>query len=73
MLSLCVRFVVVPQSFAKGLFIPILKKPNADPTCAANYRPITISVTFAKLLEIHMLAECGEHEFYDLKICFCSW
>ncbi len=74
MLSLCLRFGVVPQSFAQGLLIQILKKPNVDPTRAANYRPITISATFAKLIETHILAECGEHQFHDLQtIWFCFW
>ena len=33
MFSLCIKFGVVPRSFCKGLMIPLLKKPNADPTC----------------------------------------
>ncbi len=32
-----------------------------------NYRPIVLSVTFAKLLEIHILEESGEHEFHDMQ------
>ncbi len=70
MFSLCIKFGVIPHSFCKGLMIPLLKKPNADPTCASNYRPIVISVTFAKLLEIHILDESGEHEFHDMQFGF---
>ena len=47
--------------------VPILKKPNADSTEPNNYRPITISVTLSKLLEIYILEESGVHEFHDLQ------
>ena len=70
MLTLCIRFGVVPDSFTKGLLMPILKKPNIDPSVPKNYRPIVISTTFAKLLEVHILHECGEHEFHDLQFGF---
>jgi hypothetical protein len=70
MLTLCVRFGIVADSFTKGLLIPLLKKPNADPTVPKNYRPIVISTTFSKLLEIHLLSMCGEHEFHDLQFGF---
>ena len=72
MLALCVRFGIVGDSFTKGLLIPLLKKPNADPTVARNYRPVVISNTFSKILEIHMLDECGEHEFHDLQFGFIN-
>ena len=32
----------------------------------------TISNTFSKILEIHMLDECGEHEFPDLQFGFIN-
>ena len=54
-LCTCIRFGVVPDSFTKGLLIPILKKPNIDPSVPKNYRPIVISTTFAKLLEVHII------------------
>ena len=70
LLTLCVRFGLVGETFTKGLLIPILKKPNIDPTVAKHYRPIVISTTFSKILEIHLLSMCGEHEFHDLQFGF---
>jgi hypothetical protein len=70
LLTLCVRFGLVGETFTKGLLIPILKKPNIDPTIAKHYRPIVISTTFSKILEIHLLSMCGEHEFHDLQFGF---
>ena len=70
MLTLCVRFGLVADSFTKGLLIPLLKKPNIDPAIAKHYRPVVISTTFSKVLEIHLLAMCGEHEFHDLQFGF---
>jgi hypothetical protein len=70
MLTLCIRFGIVADSFTQGLLIPLLKKPNIDPTIPKHYRPIVISTTFSKILEIHILRECGEHEFHDLQFGF---
>jgi hypothetical protein len=50
--------------------LSILKKSNSDPSIARNYRPITISTTFAKLIEIYILEESGEHTFNDLQFGF---
>ena len=57
-LSLCIRFVNVPYLFTKWLLIP------------KNYRPVFVSTTFAKLLKVHILHECREHEFHDLQFGF---
>ena len=54
---------VLPKSFMKGLLIPILKNTNIDPTIPNNYRPITVSVMFSKLLEYHILDRCYSHQF----------
>ena len=40
LLTLCLRFGLVPDNFCIGQLIPILKKPQSDPSNAANYRPI---------------------------------
>ena len=58
MITICVRYGIVPDTSTKGLLIPLLKKPNSDPSIAKNYRPIIISTTFSKLIEIHMLEQC---------------
>ena len=72
MLTLCIRFGIVGDSFMKGLLVPILKKPSIDPSLSKNYRPVVISTTFSKVLEIHILSMCGEHEFHDLQFGFVS-
>ena len=36
MLTICVRFGIVPVSFAEGLLVPLLKKPNIDPSLPKN-------------------------------------
>ena len=69
-LTVCVQFGIVADSFVQGLLIPLLKKPNIDPTLPQNYRPIVISTTFSKLLEILILEACNEHEFHDLQFGF---
>ena len=53
--TICAQFGVIPDSFAKGILIPILKKPNSDPTDPGNYRPITVSFTWSKLFETHIM------------------
>ncbi len=70
MLSICITFGVVPDGFKRGLLFPIIKKSNIDPSAAKSYRPVTISTTFSKLLEIYILEECGEHTFHDLQFGF---
>jgi len=70
MLTICFRYGIVPDSSTKGLLIPLLKKPNSDSTIPKNYRPIVISTTISKLIEIHILQQCGEHEFHDLQFGF---
>ena len=72
MLTICIRFGIVPDSFAKGLLIPLLKKSNIDPSLPKNYRPIVISTTFSKLLELIILDHCSGHEFSDLQFGFVS-
>jgi len=72
MLTLCIRFGIVADSFTQGLLIPLLNKNsnNIDLTIPNHYRPIVISTTFSKILEIHILKKCGEHEFHDLQFGF---
>ena len=67
MISLCVTFGIVPDSFSKGLMIPVLKKNNIDPSTPKNYRPITNSTTFYKLLELYMLEMSSGHSFDPLQ------
>jgi len=55
LLTLCLRFSVVPDSFVNGLLIPIPKKTNCDTSEPSNYRPIIISVVLSKLIELYVL------------------
>ena len=64
---LCIQFGVVPLNFRRGVLIPIPKKAGCDTTQAKNWRPITVSSTFSKLLELYALEECSSHEFSDLQ------
>lgn len=70
MTNACIKFHVVPDSFTEGVLIPILKKPHLDTSQPKNYRPITISTTFAKLLEKFILIQCKDHEFHNLQFGF---
>ena len=63
LLSICVTHGIVPESFLTGTMVPILKKVNADASKAESYRPITISVVYSKLLELHILDQCSDYEF----------
>ena len=63
LLSLCVTFGLVPDSFLAGSLVPILKKPQVDPSVASNYRPIIVSSVLSKLLEMILLDKCGDYEY----------
>ena len=71
-LTLCVQYHIVPASFMKGILVPPLKKPSIDPSSPNNYRPITVSTTFSKLLELHVLDICGQYDMSDLQFGFVS-
>ena len=72
MLSLCLKYGIVPISFTKGVLVPLLKKPTMDPSVPNNYRPVTISSTLSKLLEVYILEVCGHPDFNDLQFGFIS-
>ena len=52
MLTLCIQFGVVPHNFRQGVLISIPKKAGCDTTETKNWRPITVSSIFSKLLEL---------------------
>ena len=66
------RFGVVPNSITKGLLIPLLKKPSLDQGVPKNYRPVIVSTTFSKLIELYILYECKDFEFSDQQFGFVS-
>ena len=70
--TICAQFGVIPDSFAKGILIPILKKPNSDPTDPGNYHPITVSVTLSKFFETHIMDICSSYKFSSSQYVFIS-
>lgn len=68
--TICIQHGVVPDSFRRGILVPLLKKPTCDPTIAKNYRPVIISTTLSKLLEMYVLEESGSHSFEDTQFGF---
>ena len=69
LLTLCLRYRVLPNSFRKGILVSLLKKPTIDPALANIYRPVVIS-TFPKVLEMYILEESGYHDFADSQFGF---
>ena len=70
LLTLCLRFGCFPDSFCTGIVVPILKKPQLDPSKPSSYRPITVSVVISKLLEIYCLEECSSHQMHPCQFGF---
>ena len=55
MLTVCLRYGVLPKSLYGGLMVPILKKSTLDPGIPSIYCPITVSSAMSKILEYYML------------------
>jgi len=72
MSSLCLKYGIVPNALSQGLLIPLLKKPTLDSTLPQHYRPVTVSCTLSKLLELYILDVSGYHEFNDLQFGFVA-
>ena len=66
-MTICVRFSVLPASFRLGTLIPVLKKPTLDPSVAKSYRPIIVSSIFSKLLEYAILDTVSHHVPHGLQ------
>ena len=54
MLTICLKFGVVSSSFRTGGLVPILKKFGCDAAVPKNWRPVVISPTLSKLLEVYI-------------------
>ena len=67
--NLCFRYAVVPKGFTTGVLVPIHKKPHLDPADPKNYRPITISSTLSKLVEMYILRR-SDHSFHEMQFGF---
>ena len=70
MLTICLKFGVVPSSFRTGVLVPILKKSGCDAAVPKNWRPVVISLTLSKLLEVYILDAVSGHDFDELQFGF---
>ena len=61
----CSMYGVTPTSFNYGMLVPLLKKSTLDPTVAKHYRPVKVSTTFSKMLELYVLYETNPDIFND--------
>ena len=68
--SLCLKFGIVPRSFTEGWLVPLLKKSTLDPRAPNHYRPLTLSCTLSKILELYLLDVSGHHDLSDLQFGF---
>ena len=70
--TVCVKFGVLLDKFNHSVLVPIIKKSTLDPTSASSYsnRPITISVTLSKILELHILESCMDFNFSKAQFGF---
>ncbi|XP_061151098.1 probable RNA-directed DNA polymerase from transposon X-element isoform X1 [Syngnathus typhle] len=50
-INLSVSSGIVPTAFKTAIIKPLLKRPNLDPDCLSNYRPVSNLPFIAKLLE----------------------
>ena len=53
---------LIPHVLSIGIIVPILKKNTLNPNEANNYRPITLSSTHGKIIELLILPPDGAHE-----------
>ena len=60
MLTVCLQHGLVPETFLHGVLIPIYKT-GKDSSKANSYRPVTLSVTLTKILEMYILETCSVH------------
>ena len=70
-LTLCLRHGLVPDTFLHGIIIPIYKTGKAA-HLASSYRPVTLSVTLSKVLELHILHMCQQHQPHPAQFGFAS-
>ena len=70
MFSICFNYGVTPSNFSSGILIPLLKKATLDLTVANNYRPVIISTTFSKIMEMHILQLSDINIFNDFQFGF---
>jgi hypothetical protein len=70
LLYICFCYSIVPTSVTKGILVPLLKKTSLDQSNPRNYRPVILSSTFSKLIEMYILEKCNESVFSDFQFGF---
>ena len=70
-LTLCLRHGLVPDTFLHGVLIPLYKTGKAA-QLASSYRPVTLSVTLSKVLELHILHMCQQHQPHPAQFGFAT-
>lgn len=61
---------IVPSSFKTGVIVPIYKKPGLDTNQTDSYRPVTLSTTFSKMLEMLMIpADLASDNQFGFRKC----
>jgi len=50
----------VPNDFATGIIVPLLKDKSGDLSSVANYRPITLCPVISKIFESVLVIKYGE-------------
>ena len=61
---------MVPSGFTKRILVPILKTSSLDPTLAPSYRPVILSSTFSKLIDMYIMYENDDFIFNDCQFGF---
>ncbi len=60
--SVILSWNIVPDILRQGIIIPVLKKSTLNPNQPENYRPITLSSTHAKLVELLIMPDDLAHK-----------
>ena len=50
----------VPNDFATGIIVPLIKDKSGDLSSVENYRPITLSPVISKIFESVLVIKYGE-------------
>ena len=66
-LTLCLRHGLVPDTFLHGVLIPVYKTGKAA-HLASSYRPVTLS----KVIELHILHMCQQHQSHPAQFGFAT-
>ena len=57
----CFKHSFLPDELLRVMLVPIIKDKNGDISSSNNYRPISLSTIFSKVLESIMLKKCSEY------------